>query len=84
MFWCFQDKVSELPVGPQPPLFTKNLFNLLPQAPADKTPVNGSFGDVLQQVDPVYRQVRELHTWSVVSLRAPHLVCGVPQGSAPE
>ncbi|XP_034425714.1 neutral ceramidase isoform X1 [Hippoglossus hippoglossus] len=51
-----QDKVSELPVGPQPPLFTKNLFNLLPQAPADKTPVNSSFGDVLQQVDPVYRQ----------------------------
>ncbi|XP_053269667.1 neutral ceramidase [Pleuronectes platessa] len=51
-----QDKVSELPVGPQPPLFTKNLFNLLPQAAADKTPVNSSFGDVLQQVDPYYRQ----------------------------
>ncbi|XP_060951298.1 neutral ceramidase [Limanda limanda] len=51
-----QDKVSELPVGPQPPLFTKNLFSLLPRAPADKTPVNSSFGDVLQQVEPFYRQ----------------------------
>ncbi|XP_039990845.1 neutral ceramidase [Xiphias gladius] len=51
-----QDRVSELPVGPQPPFFKKNLFNLLPKAPVDKKPKNNSFGDVLQQVYPVYRQ----------------------------
>ncbi|XP_069373818.1 neutral ceramidase [Paralichthys olivaceus] len=51
-----QDKVPKEPVGPQPPFFTKNLFNLLHQASVDKTSVNSSFGDVLQQVHPVYRQ----------------------------
>ncbi|XP_029384198.1 neutral ceramidase [Echeneis naucrates] len=51
-----QDQVSELPVGPQPPFFTKNLFNLLPAASVDGKPANASFGDVLQQVYPVYRQ----------------------------
>ncbi|XP_074476945.1 neutral ceramidase isoform X1 [Sebastes fasciatus] len=49
-----QDRVSELPVGPQPPFFEK-LFNLLPSPPADRKPENSSFGDVLQQVNPVYR-----------------------------
>lgn len=53
---CFQDRVSELPAGPQPPFFQK-LFNLMPAAPVDRKPVNSSFGDVLQQVYPVYRQV---------------------------
>ncbi|XP_042363772.1 neutral ceramidase [Plectropomus leopardus] len=51
-----QDRVSDLPGGPQPPFFEKNLFNLLPDAPVDKKPENSSFGDVLQQVYPVYRQ----------------------------
>uniref|UniRef100_A0A3B4XK45 Neutral ceramidase n=1 Tax=Seriola lalandi dorsalis TaxID=1841481 RepID=A0A3B4XK45_SERLL len=51
-----QDRVSELPAGPQPPFFTKNLFNLLSKAPVDRKPENTSFGDVLQQVYPVYRQ----------------------------
>uniref|UniRef100_UPI0037E7657B neutral ceramidase n=1 Tax=Semicossyphus pulcher TaxID=241346 RepID=UPI0037E7657B len=51
-----QDRVSELPVGPQPPFFEKNLFNLLSAAPVDKKPENSSFGDVLQQVYPIYRQ----------------------------
>ncbi|XP_034050623.1 neutral ceramidase [Thalassophryne amazonica] len=51
-----QDKVSQLPFGPEPPFFQKNLFNLLPAAPVDLKPVNSSFGDVLQQVYPVYRQ----------------------------
>ncbi|KAG7470429.1 hypothetical protein JOB18_031930 [Solea senegalensis] len=51
-----QDQVSDLPVGPQPPFFEKSLFNLLPKAAVDKKPVNSSFGDVLQQVYPVYRQ----------------------------
>ncbi|XP_038591585.1 neutral ceramidase [Micropterus salmoides] len=50
-----QDRVSELPAGPQPPFFQK-LFNLMPAAPVDRKPVNSSFGDVLQQVYPVYRQ----------------------------
>ncbi|XP_068615020.1 neutral ceramidase [Brachionichthys hirsutus] len=51
-----QDKVSALPAGPPPPFFTKNLFNLLPAAPVDRKPANRSFGDVLQQVYPVYTQ----------------------------
>ncbi|XP_056221482.1 neutral ceramidase [Seriola aureovittata] len=51
-----QDRVPELPAGPQPPFFTKNLFNLLSKAPVDRKPENTSFGDVLQQVYPVYRQ----------------------------
>ncbi|XP_029312523.1 neutral ceramidase [Cottoperca gobio] len=50
-----QDRVSELPVGPQPPFF-KNLFNLLPAPSMDRKPENSSFGDVLQQVYPIYRQ----------------------------
>ncbi|XP_026172018.1 neutral ceramidase isoform X2 [Mastacembelus armatus] len=51
-----QDRVSELPVGPQPPFFKQNLFNLVPAAPVDRKPENSSFGDVLQQVYPIYRQ----------------------------
>uniref|UniRef100_A0A3Q1FSR3 Neutral ceramidase n=1 Tax=Acanthochromis polyacanthus TaxID=80966 RepID=A0A3Q1FSR3_9TELE len=52
-----QDRVSELPVGPEPPFFTKNLVSLLPAASIDRKPDNTSFGEVLQQVYPVYRQV---------------------------
>ncbi|XP_073345847.1 neutral ceramidase [Pagrus major] len=51
-----QDRVSELPVGPQPPFFQSNLFSLLAAASVDGKPVNSSFGDVLEQVLPVYRQ----------------------------
>ncbi|KAM6897557.1 neutral ceramidase [Xenentodon cancila] len=51
-----QDRVSELPSGPEPPFFTKNLFNLMPAAAVDRKPENYSFGDVLEQVYPVYRQ----------------------------
>uniref|UniRef100_A0AAQ4PA63 Neutral ceramidase n=1 Tax=Gasterosteus aculeatus aculeatus TaxID=481459 RepID=A0AAQ4PA63_GASAC len=54
-----QDKVSELPLGPPPPFFEKNLFNLLPAPSVDRAPENSSFGDVLQQVYPIYRQVRQ-------------------------
>ncbi|KAM4715150.1 neutral ceramidase [Anableps anableps] len=50
-----QDKVSELPVGPEPPFFTK-LFNLMATAAVDRKPENTSFGDVLEQVLPLYRQ----------------------------
>lgn len=52
----FQDKVSELPTGPQPPFFEK-LFNLMFAAGFDRKPENRSFGDVIGQVYPVYRQV---------------------------
>ncbi|XP_077359030.1 neutral ceramidase [Festucalex cinctus] len=51
-----QDQVGSLPTGPPPPFFQKNLFNLLPAAAIDGKPDNSSFGDVLQQVLPVYRQ----------------------------
>uniref|UniRef100_A0A8P4KFA6 Neutral ceramidase n=1 Tax=Dicentrarchus labrax TaxID=13489 RepID=A0A8P4KFA6_DICLA len=65
-----QDRVSELHVGPQPPFFEKNLFNLLPAATVDRKPENSSFGEVLQQVYPVYRQVGHTFTikysWEVV------------------
>lgn len=59
MIWpcpLVQDKVSELPTGPQPPFFDK-LFNLMTAAGVDRKPENTSFGDVVQQVYPVYRQV---------------------------
>uniref|UniRef100_A0A4W6EAQ9 Neutral ceramidase n=1 Tax=Lates calcarifer TaxID=8187 RepID=A0A4W6EAQ9_LATCA len=47
-----QDKVSELPAGPEPPFFTKNLFSLLPAAAVDRkpentNPKNGFFVDLL-------------------------------------
>uniref|UniRef100_A0A673AZQ6 Neutral ceramidase n=1 Tax=Sphaeramia orbicularis TaxID=375764 RepID=A0A673AZQ6_9TELE len=51
-----QDRVPDLPPGPSPPFFD-NLFNLLQAAPADRKPDNSSFGDVLQEVYPIYRQV---------------------------
>ncbi|XP_030266734.1 neutral ceramidase isoform X2 [Sparus aurata] len=51
-----QDRVSELPVGPQPPFFQNNLISLLAAAGVDGKPENSSFGDVLDQVLPVYRQ----------------------------
>ncbi|XP_053197810.1 neutral ceramidase [Scomber japonicus] len=50
-----QDRVSALPSGPSPPFYEK-LFSLLSAAPVDGKPANSSFGDVLQQVNPVYRQ----------------------------
>ncbi|XP_070847179.1 neutral ceramidase [Chaetodon trifascialis] len=49
-----QDRVPELPAGPEPPFF-EGLFSLLFPAPVDKAPVNSRFGDVLQQVCPIYR-----------------------------
>ncbi|XP_017260731.2 neutral ceramidase-like, partial [Kryptolebias marmoratus] len=52
-----QNKVSKLPAGPEPPFFTKNLFNLMAAAAVDRKPENSSFGDILDQVHPVYRQV---------------------------
>lgn len=61
--------MSELPAGPQPPFFEK-LFSLMPAASVDRKPENSSFGDVLQQVYPLYRQVRRHRDMaSCVSLR---------------
>ncbi|XP_057681733.1 neutral ceramidase isoform X2 [Corythoichthys intestinalis] len=51
-----QDRVGSLPPGPEPPFFQKNLFDLLGAAKADRKPDNGTFGEVLRQVLPVYRQ----------------------------
>ncbi|XP_037547223.1 neutral ceramidase [Nematolebias whitei] len=51
-----QNKVSELPAGPEPPFFTENLFNLMAAAAVDRKPENSSFGDILEQVYPIYRQ----------------------------
>uniref|UniRef100_A0A3Q2YAN7 Neutral ceramidase n=1 Tax=Hippocampus comes TaxID=109280 RepID=A0A3Q2YAN7_HIPCM len=51
-----RDQVGSLPLGPPPPFFQKNLFNLLAAAATDRKPDNSSFGDVLQQVLPIYRQ----------------------------
>lgn len=72
MLTCFQDRVSELPVGPQPPFFQNNLFSLLAAASIDGKPENSSFGDVLDQVLPVYRQVG--HTASLWALYSAHSV----------
>ncbi|KAK7877164.1 hypothetical protein WMY93_032144 [Mugilogobius chulae] len=52
-----EDSVSGLDSGPEPPFFPESkLFSLLPAAAADKKPENTSYGDVLDQVYPVYRQ----------------------------
>ncbi|XP_010862950.2 neutral ceramidase isoform X1 [Esox lucius] len=51
-----EGKEQELPKGPEPPFFKDGqLFNLLPAAPIDKKPVNTTFGEALQQVNPEYR-----------------------------
>lgn len=46
---------SDLDPGPEPPFFTSKLFSLLPPPTVDKKPENTSFGDVLEQVYPLYR-----------------------------
>ncbi|KAJ8396036.1 hypothetical protein AAFF_G00025680 [Aldrovandia affinis] len=52
-----EDKVGELPVGPEPPFVNDDkLFNLMPLVPVDKKPLNTSFGEVLEQVLPEYRR----------------------------
>ncbi|KAM3591500.1 uncharacterized protein V6R79_002795 [Siganus canaliculatus] len=49
------NKVEELDPGPQPPFFT-GVFSLMSAAAVDQKPENTSFGDVLEQVKPVYRK----------------------------
>lgn len=55
---CLQGRVLELPAGPEPPFF-RNPPNLMTMLGADKSPVNTSFGDVLEQVLPLYRKVEK-------------------------
>ncbi|XP_063076841.1 neutral ceramidase [Engraulis encrasicolus] len=51
-----EGKEAEVPQGPEPPFFSdKQLFSLLPNNPVDKKPASTNFGDVLEQVYPVYK-----------------------------
>uniref|UniRef100_A0A8K9V2U6 Neutral ceramidase n=1 Tax=Oncorhynchus mykiss TaxID=8022 RepID=A0A8K9V2U6_ONCMY len=50
-----EGKEQELPKGPEPPFFKDSqLFSLLPAAAVDKKPINTTFGEVLERVDPEY------------------------------
>ncbi|XP_030058950.1 putative neutral ceramidase C isoform X2 [Microcaecilia unicolor] len=51
-----KDTVKDLPKGPEPPFFNQSkLIVLLPKNPVDKTPENMTFGEVLQDVQPLYK-----------------------------
>nr|XP_055031802.1 neutral ceramidase [Misgurnus anguillicaudatus]XP_055031803.1 neutral ceramidase [Misgurnus anguillicaudatus] len=51
-----QGTVGDLPKGPEPPFFDEDkLFNLIKDPVEDEAPVNTTFGDVLEQVSPVYK-----------------------------
>ncbi|XP_056627837.1 neutral ceramidase [Triplophysa dalaica] len=51
-----QGTTGELPKGPEPPFFDEDkLFNLIKDPVADRAPVNCTFGEVLEQVSPVYK-----------------------------
>ncbi|XP_031416416.1 neutral ceramidase [Clupea harengus] len=51
-----EGRESKLPKGPEPPFFSDSqLFSLLPAPPVDRKPANTSFGEVLEQVYPVYK-----------------------------
>uniref|UniRef100_A0A8C3C8E7 Neutral ceramidase n=2 Tax=Cairina moschata TaxID=8855 RepID=A0A8C3C8E7_CAIMO len=47
--------VQDLPSGPEPPFFNITSFTLVPAVVPDRTPVNKTFGDVLQEVRQHYR-----------------------------
>ncbi|XP_032047018.1 putative neutral ceramidase C [Aythya fuligula] len=47
--------VQDLPSGPEPPFFNITSFTLVPAVTSDRTPVNKTFGDVLQEVRQHYR-----------------------------
>ncbi|TSK14542.1 Neutral ceramidase [Bagarius yarrelli] len=52
----YQAKTEELPKGLEPPFFKESqLISLVPAPPADKTPFNTTFGEVLEQVNPLYK-----------------------------
>ncbi|XP_056386007.1 neutral ceramidase-like isoform X2 [Hyla sarda] len=49
-----EDKVAELPKGPQPPFFNESDFSNLLPAVRDTAPTNKTFGSVLVDVQPQY------------------------------
>ncbi|NXL89184.1 ASAH2 ceramidase, partial [Alectura lathami] len=46
--------VQDLPSGPEPPLFNITSLTLVPAVVTDRTPLNKTFGDVLQEVRQQY------------------------------
>ncbi|XP_056326144.1 neutral ceramidase [Danio aesculapii] len=59
--------IGELPKGPEPPFFDEDkLFNQVKDPVADVAPVGTTFGDVLQEVNPVYK-VGEIASVTFVS-----------------
>ncbi|NP_001007764.1 neutral ceramidase [Danio rerio] len=59
--------IGELPKGPEPPFFDEDkLFNQVRDPVADVAPVGTTFGDVLQEVNPVYK-VGEIASVTFVS-----------------
>ncbi|XP_051522645.1 neutral ceramidase-like [Myxocyprinus asiaticus] len=62
-----QGSTGELPKGPEPPFFPEDkLFNLVKDPVDDKAPINTTFGEVLEQVDPIYK-VGEIASVTFVS-----------------
>uniref|UniRef100_A0A672R5G7 Neutral ceramidase n=1 Tax=Sinocyclocheilus grahami TaxID=75366 RepID=A0A672R5G7_SINGR len=50
------ETIGELPKGPEPPFFDEDkLFNQVQDPVADVAPADTTFGDVLQQVNPIYK-----------------------------
>ncbi|XP_039559634.1 neutral ceramidase isoform X2 [Passer montanus] len=47
---------QELSPGPEPPLFNVTNLTLLPSLSAENAPANKTFGDVLEEVRPQYRE----------------------------
>ncbi|XP_035186622.1 putative neutral ceramidase C [Oxyura jamaicensis] len=47
--------VQDLPSGPEPPFFNMTSLTLVPSINPDRTPVDKTFGDVLQEVRQQYR-----------------------------
>lgn len=53
-----QETIGELPKGPEPPFFDEDkLFNQVKDPIADVAQANTTFGDVLQQVNSIYKVV---------------------------
>ncbi|XP_058263208.1 neutral ceramidase [Hemibagrus wyckioides] len=51
-----EGKTGELLKGPEPPFFKDSqLISLVPAVPVDRTPTNTTFGEVLEQVNPIYK-----------------------------
>ncbi|NXY35419.1 ASAH2 ceramidase, partial [Pomatorhinus ruficollis] len=51
-----QNATQELPRGPEPPLFNVTSLTLLPSLSAESAPATKTFGDVLEEVRPEYRE----------------------------